>query len=439
MKAEDLVQRCPEIVNELTEAIEYEGLGLKEAEERIVEFMNRIGDLMIRAVAERVKEPTVENRLFLDGQEARYVGMRNMRFRNRFGGETVRSRRCYRWVESKGCIHPLDEKLGVDKCYGFSPLMTYLQTLYGGSRPYEESSRLLGNALGFAVSATAVQRNTEEVGRRLDDEPIRVIDRRRRDRKCKLMVVEMDGTTSPQIHQEKGIEGRESLRQPTEWKQCNVATIQKINSKGQQVDFWSGARYGATSGFSEHLRRAALMMGQMNAVEVVFIADGLPINWQVQMDHFPSATTILDFYHASEHLRDFCKLFKDEQKGDRQYQSWRRMLLEGEVLQVMAEMKVAIPTLNDVGAGWREYRYYQNNCDRMRYAEYREAGYPIGSGQVEGSCKFVVGKRFKGSGMRWKKSDNECVLKARLAFLNDRLAGHFEPSPKPYSFGQQAA
>ena len=56
----------------------------------------------------------------------------------------------------------------------------------------------------------------------------------------------------------------------------------------------------------------------------------------------------------------------------------------------------------------------------------KEQGFPIGSGIVEGACKFVVGKRFKGSGMRWKKRDNENVLAVRIAYLNNYLSRYFQ-------------
>lgn len=36
----------------------------------------------------------------------------------------------------------------------------------------------------------------------------------------------------------------------------------------------------------------------------------------------------------------------------------------------------------------------------MDYDIYKAKGYPIGSGLVEGQCKLVVNRRFKGNGMR---------------------------------------
>ena len=130
MKIEEMVLRGGEIVNELAEAIENRGIGLKEVEERILEYVNQIGALMVQEVVDRVREPCVENRVYVDGQEAVYDKSRNLRFRNRFGGQTVRRRRCYKFLHKRGGYYPLDELLGMDKCGGFSPLMTFLQVLY---------------------------------------------------------------------------------------------------------------------------------------------------------------------------------------------------------------------------------------------------------------------------------------------------------------------
>ena len=67
------------------------------------------------------------------------------------------------------------------------------------------------------------------------------------------------------------------------------------------------------------------------------------------------------------------------------------------------------------------------------YKEYRDHGFPIGSGLVEGSCKFVDGKRFKGSGMRWKMAENEKVLKVRLAKMDGFLPNLFTPKPQEWT------
>ncbi len=76
------------------------------------------------------------------------------------------------------------------------------------------------------------------------------------------------------------------------------------------------------------------------------------------------------------------------------------MLLEGRALQVVQEMRRRADTVVDRDSAIREINYFRNNLSRMDYDTYKSQGFPIGSGLVEGSCKFVVAKRFKGSGMR---------------------------------------
>jgi len=37
------------------------------------------------------------------------------------------------------------------------------------------------------------------------------------------------------------------------------------------------------------------------------------------------------------------------------------------------------------------------------YVDYRAAGYVIGSGMMESTCKQLVGQRLKGTGMQWSE------------------------------------
>ena len=418
------------LVKELSEQINMGNFGLKEAEEKIVEFINKIGHLLLEDVVEAIKEPVLENHIILDGKNAFYKDMQNLRFRNRFGQEIIRSRRAYSVEgQSKG-YYPLDEKFGMDKCWKYSPLMTYLQSLFGGCEPYSPASKKLSKALGFNISSTAIQNNTELTGFRLEHHPFKVIPEKKQNEECDVMVVEIDGTMSPQIMQKEGITGRKSLKLPTEYKECNIIAIEKYNND-KKIDEWTGARYGPRKIFDNYVHQSGLRMGQLKAKEIVFIADGAKHNWEIQLDNFPDSTCILDFYHATEHLSDFCELFKDKKIGRKQYDTWYEMLYEGEILQVLSEMKKSLEEkISNNDEALKHYNYFENNKSRMQYDLYREKGFPIGSGLVEGKCKLVVGKRFKGNGMRWKKADNEAVLKVRLAVLNNTLDQDFKPDPR---------
>jgi len=157
----DFIPLADVLVNELSKQINYNEIDLKQAEEKILRFIYKIGHLLLDEVIHNIKEPTYENRIIVDGKEAIYRDMQNLHFKNRFGEIIERQRRSYKLKDDKGGYYPLDEKLGLDICAGYSPLMTYLLSYFGGCEPYKAASKKLNEALGFTVSSTAVQNNSE--------------------------------------------------------------------------------------------------------------------------------------------------------------------------------------------------------------------------------------------------------------------------------------
>lgn len=431
MEITDVLPRSQLLVKELAEGLNSGDCDLEGMEKRILSFVHELAYALERQVLQGIEEPTAENSLRVGERTAVYAGKRNRRFRTRFGGTLTIARRCYKYREGGGGCSPLDEKLGLDRCLGYSPLMSYLLTSFGASEPFARASELLSEALGFSVSPTAVQRNTEAVGERVSDNPYALIDAMRGQQACEVMVVQVDGTISPQILEKEGLRGRESLKQPTDWKECNVVVVQKL-SKGKEVDRWTGARYGKHEQFETYVGRAAIAMGQHVAKRVVFLADGAHTNWELQKTNFSGSVGILDFYHASEHLGTFAALLKDQKKASAAHHRWAHMLRHGHALQVVQELRHWAERVADRDAAIREINYFRNNLSRMDYDRYEEQGFPLGSGLVEGSCKFVVGKRFKGNGMRWKKKDNTRVLRVRLEKLNGSLHRHFRPAPQKW-------
>jgi hypothetical protein len=433
-KLKELVPLAEEIVKDLTEKINFGLTDFKTAETEIVRFINQLGHLLCQEVIDGIEETLQENHIIVNGDHAYFRENQNLRFKDRFGQEIIKKRRAYKIKGKAGGYYPLDEKLGFDKCRGYSPLMTYLLTFYGGCESYDLSAKQLSETLAFSISATAVQNNTEMTGRRIESEPNKIIPAVKQQEKADLMIVEIDGTMSPQITEKKGVKGWESLKQPTEYKECNIISLEKYR-KEVIFDKWSGAQYGPRANFEQYVHKTGISFGQMVCEQIVFIADGAKHNWEIQMNNFPDAVPILDFYHATEHLAAFCELLTDKKAANNYYTRWKTMLYEGELLQFFHELRRSIDDkIGNRSEAVKHYNYFKNNKERMHYMDYRKKGYPIGSGLVEGNCKLIVGKRFKGNGMRWKKQDNEDVLKVRLAICNNNLSSFFIPSPQEYAF-----
>ena len=399
---------------------------IQEAEAKILEMVNWIGDAMVQEVvagARRADIPPTRSRSAVRWQCSSGCVT--------CGSSTASAKKwCSRGAATRyrnraGGVAPLDVKLGIDGCFGFSPLMTFLICMLGADESYAGAAAKLEAVLGFKVSSTAVQRTTEKTGERIPDAPDELIDEQRQQQPCSLMVVEVDGTTSPQITEQEGVTGRARLRAPTCYKECNLVVIEK-HCDGKVVDRWTGGRYGPRQEFADYADQAGLRMGFLDAPRTLFLGDGARHNWEPQQTHFPGAIPILDYYHAAEHLADYCKLLPATLRGAHE-RSLSTMLWEGEVLQMIHEMKRSLSKVTDTDAAWKQINYFTNNQDGMDYARYRDLGWPIGSGLVEGQCKLVVGRRFKGNGMRWRPHDNRCVLRTRLALLNGDLKRCFSP------------
>ena len=73
----------------------------------------------------------------------------------------------------------------------------------------------------------------------------------------------------------------------------------------------------------------------------------------------------------------------------------RSALWKGEVESVVQALEALTPKSEEATEFVRQsIGYFQTNRERMRYDRFRDRGYPIGSGAVEGGgCKCLVGGR----------------------------------------------
>jgi len=420
----DFIQRIKPLINSLAVKVNNNEIDFNQLETELVSFVYELGHLMEQEILDQVNEPTLENTIQIEGKKYYFKARRNLSFINRFGSKVAKARRCY-YAKDGSPFNPLDDQLGFSICKGFSPLVTYLLSLFGGDDAFEKSSPLLSQTLGFSVSGTAVQDNTEHTGSHIPESPYDFVPSEMESEASDLFVFEVDGTTSPQIEPQEGIEGRASLKAKTHYKECNVVAVEK--HQGYKKQRFYGAKYGDRESFRQYAMRFGLAAGQLKTRQGVFIADGLDSNWILWKDAFHTFVPILDYYHATEHLYDFGSYFKDEKEGKEIASDWCDLLHEGEILEVLAQMRSALKILKPDKRkdGEREIKYFEKNQNYMQYDEYRTKNFPIGSGMIEAGCKRVVCKRFKGNGMRWKKEDNEKVLRVRLALLNQTLHRYF--------------
>jgi hypothetical protein len=72
----------------------------------------------------------------------------------------------------------------------------------------------------------------------------------------------------------------------------------------------------------------------------------------------------------------------------------------------------------DIEPGQAIVGLHGDNIERMRYAQFRAAGYLIGSGVIESGCKQIVTQRLKLPGAQWHLAGAILTAKARAAWLS---------------------
>jgi len=64
--------------------------------------------------------------------------------------------------------------------------------------------------------------------------------------------------------------------------------------------------------------------------------------------------------------------------------------------------------------------YFEKHEKRMQYLDFKNAGYPIGSGAIESAVRRVVNLRMKGPGIFWLPESAEAFLHVRAQLLSGR-------------------
>lgn len=127
---------------------------------------------------------------------------------------------------------------------------------------------------------------------------------------------------------------------------------------------------------------------------------------------------LLDFWHAVENLGKAAHAMYPELPANQMLALWRFWLINHDdgaerVLKILDEF-AGLEVVDSA------ITYVNNNISRMRYAQARADGLPIGSGNVESSCKTIVRQRMSRGGSRWKHTPGERILHLRSLAQSDR-------------------
>ena len=161
---------------------------------------------------------------------------------------------------------------------------------------------------------------------------------------------------------------------------------------------------------------------------LVCLMDGERKLWDLQSEWLDRSVEVLDFYHAMSRVRRVAKVVhaNDEIRRVSWVEAQATDLVSGGVETVIRRWSRLLRE-SERSESWTDSQqetvrsaitYYRNNRHRMDYAAYLSAGYPIGSGNIEGACRNLVKDRLDCTGMHWRLPGSRAMLKTRALYLN---------------------
>ena len=153
------------------------------------------------------------------------------------------------------------------------------------------------------------------------------------------------------------------------------------------------------------------------------LVDGAHWIWDAAMVEFDKRDEVLDVYHALEKISDCGKvLYGAETEEFNVWQDktmlellWNGFeLIEKRLDKLDAELQLDLErpaesrsqSQTKLKADLEAIRvlrgYLSNHSTRLGYRKRLAEGKSIGSGQVEGACKNLIGKRLKQTGAKWR-------------------------------------
>lgn len=392
-------------------------------EQAIKAKMEQLGRGLLQRVVQRQPHGYQGSSVCCDcGGSKRFVGHRAKDIHTLFGWITIR--RAY--YHCRGCgasLAPYDLESGLGSG-PLSPGLAKACSLLAVDDSFEQTSRKTEQLLGQKVSPNTIERLTHQVGTFLvqqGDQALRDFQTSRSVPKARVtpkkLYIAADGTT---VHETDG------------WHESKIGVIYWENERQQRESYYVGG-FENSEIFGWHLWLAACRCGLREAEEVVFLGDGAPWIRNEKRKHFGRATFIIDWFHASEHIWDCGKeLFGEGRQATEQWVKKREgWLWDGQTRKLLNDVQ----NQHTQHRGHKReeleslHRYVHDNEQAMRYDVFREKGYDIGSGAVEGACKFVVGKRLKQSGMIWNRTGSSSILALRTVWLNEEWEQLWQSKP----------
>jgi hypothetical protein len=288
--------------------------------------------------------------------------------------------------------------------------------------PFRQAAELLEDFLGIRVSQGVSQRYTQAAGAAYEQLQAAEVEHLEQqaapvaESAAHKLQVSVDGAMVPLVH---GV-----------WAEVKTLVIGEVQpaviENGESIVHTRNLSYFSRKVDAETFQRLALVEVHRRGVEtaqaVAAITDGAEWEQGFVDYHCPTATRILDFPHAAEHVNLVGEVLHGEHTPASQI--WlqdrlHRLKHAGpeELLAEFQQLHQANPEQETIASN---LGYLEKRRAQLQYPQFQAQGWPIGSGIVESGNKLVVEARLKGAGMHWTAGHVNPMLALRNVICSDR-------------------
>jgi hypothetical protein len=192
-----------------------------------------------------------------------------------------------------------------------------------------------------------------------------------------------------------------------------------LQQHSYQVGLWDADEMGQHQ-YLEGGRRQVARCQRLGSVN-----DGAPWIDRITTTNYPRAAQVIDWGHASERLWKVANAaFGDGTTPSRTWASHQEdRLWYGYTAEVVTNLQnLDWPHITCSDDIRNSPDYFDTRQAKMAYDQFRQAGYPIGSGTVESGINSVVHHRMKRQGRGWKRQNAQSLLAA----LSELHSGRFQ-------------
>jgi hypothetical protein len=155
-------------------------------------------------------------------------------------------------------------------------------------------------------------------------------------------------------------------------------------------------------------------------VRLCVVCDGASWIWEHVESLLSSARQVLDYYHCSDYLHRMAKAqYGTTQRAHEWVEATLTRLYLGKISAVLGGLGRMQATSEEARQAILNcWAFLDKHRGRTHYLQLRRGGYPLGSGGIESSNKFICHTRLKRSGAWWYEVNCNQMLALRCAKYN---------------------